>query len=176
MSGTPCLSLIIFCMVRFFNHADTMVTLAILLHLQFSNQTPHIFKDFLLTTVLHCDLNGLILENTQGLTKLFFFLKFRSTRKRKERTKGQKVIAQVTTVDNQVIGPYFSNQTLTFLELEQITELSKQFPAGENHRLSDRLLYFQQDGALPHFFNMMNVIILLQLLPNRWVERRSAIE
>lgn len=88
----------------------------------------------------------------------------------------QKLNVWAAIINNQIIGPYFFEATLTgaayleFLELDLIPELARRFPNQQNQRL-----FFQQDGAPPHFLRAVRDF-LNTVFPNRWIGRRGAIE
>ncbi|KAJ8932570.1 hypothetical protein NQ318_007619 [Aromia moschata] len=60
-------------------------------------------------------------------------------------------------INSQIIGPYFFDGTLTgaryldFLQNVLVPELRMLFPDDDNPNEIDRNIWFQQDGAIPHF-------------------------
>ena len=93
----------------------------------------------------------------------------------------QKVNVWAGICNNQIIGPYFFDGTLTgerywaFLQRELIPELVRRFPDDVNCHLIHRLLWFQQDGAPPHYLQGVRDYLNI-VFPNRWIGRRGAIE
>jgi len=87
----------------------------------------------------------------------------------------QKLNVWADFYDNQVVGPFFINENLnseTYLQL--LTDLivpSIQEIVGDN--FDD--VWFQQDGALPHYGRIVRNY-LNDTFPNRWISRRGTIE
>ncbi|MBZ5796646.1 hypothetical protein K8353_42015, partial [Burkholderia contaminans] len=93
----------------------------------------------------------------------------------------EKVNVWTGIINSQIIGPYFVDGTLTgaryldFLQNFLVPELRMLFPDDENHNEIDRNIWFQQDGATPHFSLEVRAY-LNQAFPNRWIVRRGEIE
>lgn len=93
----------------------------------------------------------------------------------------QKVNVWVGIVQNRVVGPYFFDQNLTgqlyleFLQNRLIPDLIDLFPEDNNINQLNILLWFQQDGAPPHYARAVRNY-LDAVFPNKWIGRRGAIE
>lgn len=91
----------------------------------------------------------------------------------------QKVNVWAGILRGQIIGPFFLNETLTadrYLQLLQthiIPAITALFP-GENGGIDNRI-FFQQDGAPPHFAVHVREY-LNNVFGNRWIGRRGSIE
>lgn len=93
----------------------------------------------------------------------------------------EKVNVWAGIIGDHVIGPKFFNGNLTgeqylaFLQEDLIPCLSALFPNPIDPDLFDDRIWFQQDGAPPHF--ALNVRRYLdENFRNRWIGRRGAIE
>lgn len=93
----------------------------------------------------------------------------------------QKLNVWAGLIGNRIIGPFFFNGNLTaemyldFLQNYLIPSLAEIFPNHENPNLPSQRIWFQQDGAPPHYAG--NVRHYLEnTFPNRWIGRRGAIE
>lgn len=93
----------------------------------------------------------------------------------------QSVNVWAGIVDNKVIGPYFFNASLTgqlyleFLEDSLIPALATLYPNPNDPDLPIDHLWYQQDGAPPHY--AANVRRYLDnTFQGRWIGRRGAIE
>lgn len=93
----------------------------------------------------------------------------------------QKVNVWAGIINSQIIGPYFFDSTLTgaryldFLQNFLVPELRILFPDDDNPNEIDRNIWYQQDGAAPHFALEVRAY-LNQVFPNRWIGRRGEIE
>lgn len=93
----------------------------------------------------------------------------------------QKVNVWAGIIGNTIIGPYFFEENLTgalylnFLQNTLIHELIRLFPDNLNPNTVDNTIWFQQDGAPPHYdVNVRN--FLNATFPNRWIGRRGPLE
>lgn len=93
----------------------------------------------------------------------------------------QKLNVWAGIVRGRIIGPFFMRGTLNgdrYLQLLQeqiVPELVRLYPNHRNHlQLSDEI-WFQQDGAPPHFDARVRQY-LNTIFPQRWVGRRGHIE
>lgn len=93
----------------------------------------------------------------------------------------QKVNVWAGIVRNRIIGPYFFDDTingpryLQFLQEYLIPTLVTLFPSRNNCRTPDENLWYQQDGAPPHYALAVRSY-LDQVFPNRWIGRRGTVE
>lgn len=93
----------------------------------------------------------------------------------------QKLNVWAGIIGNRIIGPFFFNGNLTggmyleFLQNYLIPSLAELFPNHEDPDLPDERLWFQQDGAPPHYSETVRQY-LDNTFPNRWIERRGVIE
>lgn len=93
----------------------------------------------------------------------------------------QKINVWCGIIGRHVIGPYFVDGNLTserYLLLLQeliIPELRRLFPNNNNVHLPAEQIWFQQDGAPPHFGRAVREY-LDETFPGRWIGRRGAIE
>lgn len=93
----------------------------------------------------------------------------------------QRVNVWAGIVSNRVIGPYFFNGTLDgeqyldFLRFELLPALAVLFPNAEDPDAPDPRIWFQQDGAPPHYARPVREF-LQHNFPNRWIGRRGPIE
>lgn len=91
----------------------------------------------------------------------------------------QKVNVWAGIIGGHIIGPFFLEETLNadrYLRLLQnrvIPSVAALFP-GENGGIDNRV-FFQQDGAPPHFAADVREYIS-NVFPNRWIGRRGPIE
>lgn len=92
-----------------------------------------------------------------------------------------KVNVWAGIINNRIIGPYFFEGTLTgaiyleFLQTFLIPELRRLFPDTVNPTEINRNIWFQQDGATPHYAAVVRAY-LNQVFPHRWIGRRGEIE
>ncbi|MBZ5796273.1 transposase [Burkholderia contaminans] len=93
----------------------------------------------------------------------------------------QKLNVWAGIVGEQIIGPYFIEGNLTaatYLNLLQdhiVPAIAHLFPDNNRPGLPNGNVFFQQDGAPPHYG--MNVRRYLdQVFPGRWIGRRGFIE
>lgn len=95
--------------------------------------------------------------------------------------KPQKVNVWCGILDGRVLGPYFFEETLTgeryldFLQNDLIPTLITLYPDLEEPDIHHRDLFFQQDGAPPHYALPVRAY-LDEVFPNRWIGRRGMIE
>lgn len=82
-------------------------------------------------------------------------------------------------IGERIIGPIFFDNNLTgdiyldFLQNTLVPELTRLFPS-ENGNFDERI-YFQQDGAPPHYAANVREF-LNNIFRNRWIGRRGTIE
>lgn len=84
-------------------------------------------------------------------------------------------------VQNRILGPYFFEETLNgqryldFLQFDLVPALAVLFPNQQDPDIPHNNIWFQQDGAPPHYSiavrNFLN-----ETFPNRWIGRRGPIE
>lgn len=93
----------------------------------------------------------------------------------------QKVNVWCGIIGEHIIGPFFIDGNLNAVKYLQllrehiIPELIRLFPNRENAARPSEQIWFQQDGAPPHF--AVNVRGYLNaIFPDRWIGRRGAIE
>lgn len=93
----------------------------------------------------------------------------------------QKVNVWAGIVGDRILGPFFIEGTLTsakyldFLRDDLTPALAMLYPNEEDPDLPNNNLWYQQDGAPPHFsLDVRNY--LNQVFPNRWIGRRGPIE
>lgn len=93
----------------------------------------------------------------------------------------QKINVWAGIVDNRILGPYFFEDNLTgnvyldFLRDELIPALAVLFPHDDDPDLPHDNLWYQQDGAPPHYAANVRAY-LNDIFPGRWIGRRGAIE
>lgn len=93
----------------------------------------------------------------------------------------QKVNVWAGIVRNKIIGPYFFDGTvngrtyLHFLMNFLIPTLMNLFPSANNPGNIDETLWYQQDGAPPHYAAYIRNY-LDEVFPNKWIGRRGHIE
>lgn len=93
----------------------------------------------------------------------------------------QKLNVWCGIVDGRILGPYFFDATLTgatyldFLRDDLIPALTALYPDPEEPDLPRNDLFFQQDGAPPHYAAAVRTY-LDQVFANRWIGRRGVIE
>lgn len=84
-------------------------------------------------------------------------------------------------VRDRIIGPYFLEDTLTghrylqFLRNKLIPDLYIMFSNANNPNIPDESIWFQQDGAPPHFSREVRQY-LNKVFPGRWIGRRGHLE
>lgn len=92
----------------------------------------------------------------------------------------EKINVWAGIFQDRIIGPYFFNENLTgeiyldFLQLELIPALAQLYPGNEPD-LPTPTLWFQQDGAPPHYAVPVRQY-LNEIFPNRWIGRRGPVE
>lgn len=93
----------------------------------------------------------------------------------------RKVNVWAGIIENRIIGPYFFNGSLNsekylnFLESYLIPTLKRLYPAEGDPNEIDHHVWYQQDGAPPHFGHHVRTY-LNAVLPGRWIGRRGVIE
>lgn len=93
----------------------------------------------------------------------------------------EKINVWAGIVGNHIVGPFFIDGNLNgdkYLELLQnnvVPTLTNLYPDPANPQVPANNIWFQQDGAPPHY--QINVRQYLnQIFPNRWIGRRGSIE
>lgn len=93
----------------------------------------------------------------------------------------QKVNVWAGMMGNQIFGPYFFEGNLTaevylnFLRFEVVPALAVLYPNEDDPDIPHDGIWFQQDGAPPHFgINVRQY--LNDTFPNRWIGRRGPVE
>lgn len=82
-------------------------------------------------------------------------------------------------IGDKIIGPFFFEDNLNgdlylnFLQTFLIPELQRIFPDDDGNL--DQRVFFQQDGAPPHFARNVREFLNVTF-PNRWIGRRGFIE
>lgn len=93
----------------------------------------------------------------------------------------QKVNVWAGILNDRIIGPFFfdgnltGDQYLQFLQNELIPTLAANFPNINQPNLPEASIWFQQDGAPPHFARQVREY-LNTVFPERWIGRRGPIE
>lgn len=93
----------------------------------------------------------------------------------------QKVNVWAGILNNTIIGPFFFDQNLTgdrylqFLQNDLIPSVAHVFPNPNQPDMPDRSIWFQQDGAPPHFARQVREY-LNTVFPGQWIGRRGPIE
>lgn len=93
----------------------------------------------------------------------------------------QKVNVWAGIVRNTIVGPYFFDENLTgalylnFLQNKLIPDLTRLFPDIQIANTLDSRIWFQQDGAPPHFAVAVREF-LHRTFPDRWIGRRGTVE
>lgn len=93
----------------------------------------------------------------------------------------QKINTWAAIVRNRIVGPYFFEGTLNgedylnFLQFELIPALAVLFPNPQDPDIPNNEIWFQQDGAPPHYSIAVRQF-LDATFPNRWIGRRGPIE
>lgn len=93
----------------------------------------------------------------------------------------QKINVWCGIIGEHVIGPYFLDGTLTsaryllLLQESIVPELRRLFPNHDNPNLPAQQIWFQQDGAPPHFGRIVREY-LDEIFPGKWIGRRGTIE
>lgn len=93
----------------------------------------------------------------------------------------EKVNVWAGIIGDQVIGPIFFNGNLNgetylqFLEEELIPNLAILFPDHLEADVPNHNIWFQQDGAPPHFARPVREY-LDEIFPGRWIGRRGPVE
>lgn len=89
----------------------------------------------------------------------------------------QKLNVWIGFARDRILGPYFfdgnlnSAMYLDFLRFELIPSLAVLYPNEEDPDIPDRNVWFQQDGAPPHYSAAVRNY-LNEIFPNRWIGRR----
>lgn len=93
----------------------------------------------------------------------------------------QKLNVWAGILDNRILGPIFFEDNLTgeryleFLRDELMPALTDLFPNENDPDIPDDNIWYQQDGAPPHFARPVRNF-LDQHFPGRWIGRRGPIE
>lgn len=93
----------------------------------------------------------------------------------------RKVNVWAGIVGNRTLGPYFFDENLNgeryleFLQHELIPTLIHLYPNENNPDIPSNQLWFQQDGAPPHYARPVRTYIN-NIFPQRWIGRRGSIE
>jgi transposase len=93
----------------------------------------------------------------------------------------EKVNVWAGIVENRIIGPFFFDESLTgerylnFLRNDLVPALATLFPDDNDPDLPSLTLWFQQDGAPPHYAVHVREY-LNTVFPERWIGRRGSIE
>lgn len=93
----------------------------------------------------------------------------------------QKLNVWAGVIGDHIVGPFFFNETLTgqryldFLRNDLMPALIAIFPNNANPNLLDENIWFQQDGAPPHFARPVRQF-LDECFPRKWIGRRGEIE
>lgn len=93
----------------------------------------------------------------------------------------QKVNVWAGIVRNRILGPFFFDGTLNaagyldFLRFQLVPALALLFPNPVNPDIPDETIWYQQDGAPPHYgIQVRNYLDFI--FENRWIGRRGRIE
>lgn len=92
----------------------------------------------------------------------------------------EKINVWAGIFQDRIIGPYFFDVNLTgeiylhFLQLELIPALAQLYP-GNEPGMPTAAMWFQQDGAPPHYALPVRQY-LSEIFPNRWIGRRGPYE
>jgi hypothetical protein len=93
----------------------------------------------------------------------------------------QKVNVWAGIIDDRIIGPFFFEENLTgeryltFLRNQLIPVLANMYPNANNANLPSDNIWFQQDGAPPHYAREVRQF-LNNCFPRRWIGRRGFVE
>lgn len=93
----------------------------------------------------------------------------------------QKVNVWAGIIGDHIIGPIFIDGNLTaekylnMLRNEVIPALANLYPNAIDPSLPNGNVWFQQDGATPHYALMVRTY-LDEIFPNKWIGRRGTIE
>uniref|UniRef100_V5I868 Transposable element Tc1 transposase n=1 Tax=Anoplophora glabripennis TaxID=217634 RepID=V5I868_ANOGL len=93
----------------------------------------------------------------------------------------QKVNVWAGIINNRILGPFFFEENLTaaryldFLTFDLIPALAVIFPHEIDPDIPNERIWFQQDGAPPHFGIDVRRY-LDEMFPNRWIGRRGTVE
>lgn len=93
----------------------------------------------------------------------------------------QKVNVWMGMINSRILGPYFfegnlnADTYLDFLSLELIPALVAVFPNHDDPDIPQRQIWFQQDGAPPHFGRRVRQY-LNEVFPNKWIGRGGPVE
>lgn len=93
----------------------------------------------------------------------------------------QKINVWAGIVHNRILGPFFFEGTLTgekyleFLQNDLVPALAVIFPNDIDPDIPDGTIWFQQDGAPPHYAHPVRDF-LDNCFPRRWIGRRGPIE
>lgn len=93
----------------------------------------------------------------------------------------QKVNVWAGIIGDHIIGPIFIEGNLTaakylnILRDEVVPALANLYPNALHPTLPSETVWFQQDGATPHYAVIVRDY-LTEIFPNKWIGRRGAIE
>lgn len=93
----------------------------------------------------------------------------------------QKVNVWAGIVENRILNPFLIDGNLTgeryleFLENDLVPCLATLFPNPEDPDVPNNFLWYQQDGAPPHYSRPVRVY-LDTVFPERWIGRRGPVE
>lgn len=93
----------------------------------------------------------------------------------------QKTNVWAGIIRDRIVGPFFFDDTINgarylhFLQHELMPVICHLFPNPLNPNLTDERLWFQQDGAPPHYAAIVRQY-LDRIFPGRWIGRRGTIE
>mgnify|MGYP005980966497 CR=1 FL=1 len=85
----------------------------------------------------------------------------------------QKINVFVGIINRRFIGPYFfhgnltANRCLDYLRTTVLPDLIATFPDPDNPQNLDRRIWFQQDGAPPHYGVNVRVFWIINLREDR---------
>lgn len=93
----------------------------------------------------------------------------------------QKINVWAGIIENRILGPYFFEETLNanlyldFLRFDLVPALAVLFPNAADPDIPRKTIWFQQDGAPPHYGIHVRRY-LDEIFENRWIGRRGHIE
>jgi Transposase. len=93
----------------------------------------------------------------------------------------RKVNVWAGIIGRRILGPYFFEENLTaaryldFLRFDLVPSLAELFPNNEDPDIPEERIWFQQDGAPPHYGVQVREY-LNNTFTGRWIGRRGTIE